>query len=175
MQRWYVARTKVRREVTTAAVLEQRGIETYLPILPAAHRSAPRVAVYEPLFPGYLFARLDATESEWLTARSAPGIAYFLGGGGDPTPVPDELVESIRTGLLRGKGETHRPPFKPGEIVVIDRGPFAGLEAVFDGWLSARGRVRVLLELVERLVPVEIHVGLLKLSTTDAEPRPVAV
>jgi transcriptional antiterminator RfaH len=142
------------REVAAAHVLMQRGLDVYLPMLPASARGRSRSAVREPLFPGYLFARLDLDSNAWLSARSAPGIAYFLGGDGAPAAVPDELIEEIRTRAEGSSFVRRRPRFEPGQAVVIRHGPFSGLEAIFDSNQSGRGRVRVLLEIVQRLLPV---------------------
>ncbi|MFN8637433.1 MAG: transcription termination/antitermination NusG family protein [Chloroflexota bacterium] len=158
VESWYVARTKMHREVATAHVLAQRGLDVYLPLLPPSSRPRARTVVREPLFPGYLFARLDVYSNAWLSARSAPGIVYFLGGDEAPTAVPDELIEEIRARAEGGSFAQRRPKFVPGQTVVIRHGPFSGLEAIFDSNQSGRGRVRVLLEIVQRLVPVDLHI-----------------
>jgi transcriptional antiterminator RfaH len=158
LQQWYVATTKVGREAATAAVLTQRDIEVYLPTAPPPRRAARRPTSGEALFPGYLFARLDLESNAWLRARSAPGIAYFLGSGDSPSALPDDLIHTIRQRAERGRSTQWRPPFEAGEAVIIKAGPFAGVEAVFDACLTGRGRVRVLLELVQRLVPVDLDV-----------------
>jgi transcription elongation factor/antiterminator RfaH len=158
MRAWYVAKTKMHREVATAHVLTQRGLDVYLPMLPPSRRSRSSTTMREPLFPGYLFAHLDIESSAWLTVRSAPGIAYFLGGEDAPTQVPDDLIDEIRLRAEAGN-LAQQPTFAPGEKVVIRRGPFSGLEAIFDGRQSGRGRVRVLLEIVQRQVPVVLNVA----------------
>ena len=46
---------------------------------------------------------------------------------------------------------------KPGDVVSIHDGPFAGYEAIFDGQVSGRERVRVLLSFLQnRKIPVEL-------------------
>ena len=158
MQNWYVARTKPRREVATATILAQRGIEVYLPVTAMRRRAPTRSAPGEPLFPGYLFAHIDINDESWLAARSAPGIAYFLGSELAPSPLPDDLIAAIRMRADLQSAQEPVIPFQQGDAVVIRSGPFAGIEAVFDGCLSGRGRVRVLLEMLERYVPVALDV-----------------
>ncbi|MCC7369106.1 MAG: hypothetical protein IT306_11825 [Chloroflexi bacterium] len=153
---WFVAKTKSRREAAATAVLQQRGIEVYFPTAPASGRSAAALAGHEALFPGYIFVRLAVETEQWLLARSAPGVAYFLGDGERPSPLPAELIDEIRARVDLRRGQRKLSPFQRGESVVIKHGPFSGLEAVFDGCLTARGRVRVLLEIVQRLVPVDL-------------------
>ena len=159
MQNWFVAKTKPRREAATAALLAERGVETYLPIF-APHRNRPRDL--EPLFPGYLFVRFDVdVPGDWLGVRSAYGISYFLGnqGAGDrmlPATLPDDLIDEIRRRVASQQGAIEGEVYRPGERVIIVGGAFDGLEAVFD-CRSGTARSRVLVELVGRLVPVSVE------------------
>jgi transcriptional antiterminator RfaH len=145
--------------VAATAILAQRGVDVYLPTVAPRRRATSSSTSGEPLFPGYLFVNLDIRSDAWLAARSAPGIAYFLGcGDGAPSPLPDELIEAIRQRADQQGDRQPVIPFRAGESVLIKDGPFAGIEAVFDGCLSGRGRVRVLLEIVQRVVPVALDV-----------------
>ena len=159
MQQWFVAKTKPHQETQASLVLERRGLESYAPLVPRS--PGHRAGALESLFPGYLFARLDMRTSQWVEARSAPGVVYFLGGE-MPASVPDELVEEIRQRVARGEYGARRPSFRPGERLRIIRGPLEGLEAVFDGSLSPSGRARVLVSMVSRLVPVTLELDQLR-------------
>ena len=79
-----------------------------------------------------------------------------------PIAVPDTLVEEIRRRSDRAILGGWQPPIERGDVVRIERGPFQGLDAIFDRSLSAKGRVRILLELVGRLVAVDLDVGMLQ-------------
>jgi transcriptional antiterminator RfaH len=175
VEQWFAVKTKPRLEEQAKAVLAQRGIEVYLPYLPARPRRGRRVAPVEILFPGYLFARLAIGTPQWVAARSAPGVAYFLGSGGIPSALPEELIDLIRTRCEAHQRDGWKPPFKRGDRVQIQRGPFAGLEAVFECALSASGRVRVLLEVVKRLIPVDMDCGLLAQPQTLRLPAALPV
>ncbi len=168
MLAWYVAKTKPRQEPQTAVVLGLRGLETYFPLI-AGQRRRRAGAELEPLFPGYLFVRLDATTPDWVVARSAPGVSYFLGidrldspREHLPSPVPDELVGEIRRRVESGEYAPRRPTYRRGDRVAIVGGPFDGVEAIFDGTLSPAGRSRVLVDIVSRLVPVSVHLDQLR-------------
>jgi transcriptional antiterminator RfaH len=158
LRQWFAVKTKPRHELQASVELARRGVETYLPQI--ATRRHPRAGTaLEPLFPSYLFVRLAFATSEWVSARSAPGVAYFLGPKGAPTPVPDELVEMIRVRVAARTEVGWQPPYKRNERVNIEHGPFAGFAAVFDGALSAAGRVRVFVETINRLVAVDLDVS----------------
>jgi transcriptional antiterminator RfaH len=158
---WFAVKTKPRREQQARDVLIDRGIEVYLPCIPAIRRSSRHGVRLEPLFPSYMFARLALGTPEWIVARSAPNIAHFLGAGADPTPVSDELVDQIRARVEGLLPKARVSPFAAGDVVRIEDGPFVGLEAIFDRTLSPSGRVRVLLELLHRCIPVEIDCQML--------------
>lgn len=157
---WYVLRARPRREAQVAAVLAGKDIEAYLPLLkrPARGGRGPRV---EPLFPGYLFVRLAIETEEWLIARSTAGVLHLLGSQGSPSPVPDELVQSIRQ-RVELEATRRAAPYHPGERVRITAGSFRDLDAVFDRSLSASGRVRVFIRMVGRLVPLDLSAELLR-------------
>ena len=152
---WYVARTKPRKELQAAATLTQRGIQVYLPTL-CKHKPRAGRRDWEPLFPGYLFAGLDVHSDQWLMARSAPDIAYFLGQQGRPTALPEGFITELMSRVELANRKDWSPRFKPGERVIITHGPFQYLEAIFDRSLSASGRSRVLVQLLHRLVPTEL-------------------
>ncbi len=152
MDEWYVLKTKPRAEQQVATLLEMRGAENYLPLV----RSRRNRSRMEPLFSGYLFCHLSIPSQKWVEVRSLPGVAYVLNAQGVPLPVPQDLVEAVRT---RAEFEnTFGSPcrFRPGERVLISGGPFQGLEAAFDRRLSPSGRAQVFINLLNRLVPLTI-------------------
>ncbi|HVM96767.1 MAG TPA: transcription termination/antitermination NusG family protein, partial [Candidatus Acidoferrales bacterium] len=89
-QRWFVISTKVRREQLAQEQLQRRGVTTFLPkvIEPARLSGRPTVA---PLFPGYLFIRIDLNE-QYFDVVWAPGVLRFVGFGAVPASVDDEVV-----------------------------------------------------------------------------------
>jgi transcription antitermination factor NusG len=155
MGSWYVARTKPLKEQEGAATLASLGAETYVPLLRRVSRRAGRREL-GPMFSGYLFARLDVSSDQWLMARSAPGIAYFLGNDSGPTPLPDGFIPSLRERVETTNKSGGPPRFQPGQPVMITHGPFQYLEALFDRTLTSDGRARVLVQIVGRLVPTDL-------------------
>ena len=153
---WLALYTKPYKEYKVRNLLSGRGIEVYLPEITVQQRSGQK---RKPFFPHYLFARLDPSSGIITDVRWTPGLRYIVRSGNRPVPVPDEVVEHIQRRL--SKMEVLRPEdrFREGDVVRIDRGPFEGVEAIFDRRLSAEGRVRVLLQLVNRLVATELDAG----------------
>ena len=71
----------------------------------------------------------------------------------DRTDAIERQVEQFNTSQKRMLLD-----LKPGDIVTINDGPFAGYEAIFDGQISGKERVRVLLSFLQkRQIPVELR------------------
>ena len=145
MKQWYVLRAKPRREAFAEGQLARAGVEIFVPRVRVQHRS--RLVSQELLFPGYFFARLDATLGQVHMASYTPVVLQVVSFGGQAAPVPDSLVEGIRERLTHSE----RDELRYGDRVVITRGPMKDVEAVFDRRLSALGRVQVLIDVLERV------------------------
>jgi transcriptional antiterminator RfaH len=102
-----------------------------------------------PLFPGYVFCRLDMTLSG-KAARYSPGVKDFLTFGSRIAEVGEEIIEALRERCPGGVAEIDPVNAKPGDVVRINEGPFSGLEAVFEEKLKGSERVAVLLEILGR-------------------------
>lgn len=155
---WYVVRTKPRSEATAADNLRSRGIEVFLPRLaaPFGRRALGGADHLEPLFPGYLFARLRLPD-DFDRVAWTPGVAHLLAlGDGVPVPLEDRVVESLRERAGGGEVLRPRPVLRPGDPVEIRSGPFAGLHAIIDRPCSAAGRIRILLDLLRRQTRLEL-------------------
>ena len=162
MKQWYVLRSKPKKEVSAATVLERAQIEVYLPQVPV-QRERGKVPSLVPFFPNYLFAHLDPDDGQLQMARYAQGVMYVVSYGDQPCPVPDDLVRLIKERLASSHGRAGAMEFRQGDQVLITTGALRNLEAVFDRQLSATGRVQVLVQMLQRLCRVDLHVGQLRL------------
>ena len=143
---WIVLRTQPRREPVAVRSVAARGVEAYAPRLPTSDERRALV------FPGYLFARPLPGTDDLLRIRSVPGIAYVLPRGGPPAELPESVIQ-----LLRRREAEPPQPLQRGEKVLVLAEPFRSMEAIFDRRLNAAGRVRVLLELVHRVVRLDLN------------------
>jgi transcriptional antiterminator RfaH len=146
MSYWTVAQTESQREHIAAKYLKRGGFESYLP------RIKKRKMV-EPLFPGYVFVRI---ERQWRAVNNTIGILHVLLAGECPAILQDEIMDEIRSredkrGFIRLPKKTH----ERGEKVRITRGMFADHPGIYDG-ASRKDRERVLLDILGRMVPVDV-------------------
>ena len=143
------------------ALLQKAGIEAYFPQVNMQKRPYKPLTL-EPLFPGYLIGRLNPVNGEIRLVQYAPGILYVVGYGGEPCPVPDQLIVSIQERLSRRNGQLAAMNYRPGDRVVITSGPLQDAAAIFDCHLSPKGRARVLIQILDRLCQAEVHIGQLR-------------
>jgi len=158
---WYVVRTKARSEGFAAATLRSRDVQVYYPrlvVAPWSRRPAESDGATEPLFPGYLFVRIDLGRDHARVAWT-PGVRSFVAFGDDaPEPVDESVVELLRRRADGGELLQPRAALRPGEPVEIRNGPFAGLLGIIDRPVSGSGRVHVLLEILRRKTRVDLDV-----------------
>jgi transcription elongation factor/antiterminator RfaH len=151
---WFVVSTKARREQFAQEQLLRRGIETFLPriLKPARFRLRPVIA---PLFPGYLFVHVDLDE-QYFDVAWAPGVGRFIGFGALPCPVDDAVIDFLHARIGPEGVVRVEPVFKQGDVVRITHGPFEGLIGIIENPGRGHGRVRVLMELLQRQTRVEV-------------------
>ncbi len=160
--KWYVLRSKPRKENVVWRQVCSKKIEGYYPRI-RVHPVNPRARKIKPYFPGYMFVHVDLDEIGLSTLRWMPHTLGLVSFDGVPAPVPDHFVHTLKQELKRinEAGGEVLDGLKKGDPVRIEAGPFAGYQALFDTRLSGQERVRVLLKMLgdERIVPMEVQVS----------------
>jgi transcriptional antiterminator RfaH len=152
---WYLIHTKPRQELRALENLERQGYECYLPLLPTEKIQQKLVAIVdEPLFPRYLFIRLDSSQSgkSWAPIRSTLGVSKLVTFGMEPAKVDHALIEFLRESEAKISEQPQRL-FDVGDRLLVTDGPFAGIEAIYQ-MSNGEGRVMVLIELLSKPVKV---------------------
>ena len=152
---WGVVRTRPRQEHRADENLRRQGYETLLPLRAVTLRRARRLVTSRaPLFPGYLFVKLDAARCRSIS--STLGVSQLItGDGGRPRRVGDGVIDEIRAncdaeGLYRDPTD-----YGAGDQVEILGGPFASAVAQVSSIASA-DRLWVFLDIMDRRVRVSI-------------------
>lgn len=156
---WYACYMMARREKKVHARLQERGIESFLPVVPRISQWHDRRKRIEwPLLPGYVFARCESAGLQ--SVLEVPGVAWLVESNGRPARIRDEEIESVArfASVLARSGMVPPPPvpFEPGQRVRVVSGPFAGVEGVV---LERRGRRRILVGLSGIGLGFEVDVG----------------
>jgi transcription antitermination factor NusG len=152
--KWFAVYTTPRHEKAVARHFEFRAIESFLPLYTEIHRwkNGCRVKVEQPLFPGYVFARVGRDGTTQVL--SVPGVLLIVGSGREPLALPDLEIETLRSGLRLRRCEPH-PYLVVGERARIKSGSLAGMVGVL---ARKKNNLRVVLtlELIMRSVAVEV-------------------
>ncbi|MEW6210159.1 MAG: transcription termination/antitermination NusG family protein [Acidobacteriota bacterium] len=174
MDNWYLLYTRASGEMEAARTLTslaerlKQNIEVFLPLVKERRsKGLYRFRTVEaPLFPRYLFARLDFEHVSAVSIRSSRGVQSIVTFGDQPATVPCCMIEEIRSRIVDGyvKLEEAPPPdcpFMQGERVEIRTGAFSGLTGVFLSYVPSKQRAMILLDclLLGRNKPVPIPVS----------------
>jgi transcription antitermination factor NusG len=153
--KWFAVYTSPRHEKRVDQYLSLRGIEHYLPLYHPRRRWADGsiVTLDLPLFPGYIFVRIDRRER--VRVLEVPGVLTVVSGPGcKPAPLPEAEIEALRAGLHLRRAEPH-PLLSVGQRARIRSGALAGMEGVV---VRQKGSLRVVLtvDLILQSVAVEV-------------------
>lgn len=142
---WYAIRTKPHQERHVELQLRRCGVETFLPCHEESRmiRRCRRI-VASPLFPGYLFGRLDL-KKHYRTVNYTRGGLGVVSFGSIPAKMDEEMIDLIRVRLRNGIFKPQGHCLIPGQTVRIRSGPMSGLEAVFQYQLTGQQRALLLL------------------------------
>ena len=158
MKNWYLIYTKPQKELVARENLERQGYEIYLPLARLRRRRMGKgVTRIEPLFPRYLFIRLDTKLDNWSPIRSTLGVSNLVKFGMYPSAVPDALIELLCDRCdEEGVQDIIPEEYKKGEAIRVLEGPMTGLEGVFLAKTS-NDRVMVLLDIVGKHTRVNLE------------------
>src|ERR1700693_1889373 len=93
-QFWYAAYTRSRHEKSVARQLEERGMESFLPLYRSMRRwKDRRQEVDMVLFPGYVFVRFHWRER--LQVLQLPSVLRLVTFNGLPAPLPVIELEAL--------------------------------------------------------------------------------
>jgi len=151
---WFALRVKSRHEKTVALAVRHKGFEEFLPLYRWRQTWSDRFKWVEmPLFPGYVFCRLDPENR--LPLLTIPGAIDFVSLGKNPAPIEETEIASVQAAV---RSEIAAEPcsfLDNGHRVRLKRGPLAGLE----GYLveaTPQPRIVVSLTLLRRSIAVDI-------------------
>jgi len=155
-ERWYVVHTLPFAEKRAQAQLENQQFRTFLPKRQKTVRHARKLrTIIAPFFPRYMFVVLDLNRDRWRSVNGTFGVSSLVMSGELPCPVPSGIVESMLA-LADPEGLLDlQPNLKIGASVRLAAGPFGDQIAVLDR-MDDSGRIRVLLNMLGRQVPVSM-------------------
>jgi len=138
-----------------ALMARNKGFEEFLPLYRARRRWSDRQKETEfPLFPGYVFCRLDPQHR--LPILTIPGVVHVVGIGKTPVPIEEREITAIQAAVRSGLSAEPWPFLEAGQRVRLEEGPLAGLEGILVG-SAKQHRIVVSVTLLKRSVAVAIE------------------
>ncbi|MGF6849012.1 transcriptional antiterminator RfaH [Chitinophaga sp. W3I9] len=126
---WYLIYTRSRHEKKVWSRLADKQIECLLPMRKTFKKLHDRCKyVDEPLFPSYIFVRLEDIKS-YYGGMDTEGVLSYVKCGKHAVRVNDSVINNIR--LIADKVEdveVSRDYFQPGHRLVISHGALTGVD-----------------------------------------------
>jgi len=154
IQQWYVVYSKPHKEECAQFYLRLKGIDVFFPqlLLPEPLKRRKRII---PLFPSYLFVKIKIS-TEFQFVQWSPWVKRLVCVDGVPTPLDEDVVAFLMQQATPDGVIAARSNLMAGQEVRITGGPFQGLLGIIQNPPDARGRVNLLLNLLNRQVKVAV-------------------
>jgi transcriptional antiterminator RfaH len=158
-RQWYTVYSKPQREEFAESQLRIKGLEVFLPklLLPNNGKKRKRIV---PLFPNYLFTRINIHSAEYGYTIWSPGVKRIISFNGLPAPIDSDIVDYLMKQANTEGLIPARSNLRVGQEIRINGGLFDGLTGIIQEPPNAKGRVRVLLRLLNRPTKAEVPVQL---------------
>jgi transcription antitermination factor NusG len=152
---WYALYANTRHEKLVAKQLEERSIETFLPLYRTWHRWKDRRKQVElALFPSYVFVRIG--EADRLRVLKIPGVVNLVSFNGRMAPLPEREIAALRDALENNIYAEPCPYLRVGKKVRVVRGPMEGAEGIL-ARKKDKCRVVISVDVLMRSVAVELE------------------
>ena len=155
---WILIYTKPKHEKRANESLRKQGFKTFLPLISPTNKIGNSTEPV-PVFPQYLFAQINSELGNWTKIRSSYGVNKIVMFSRKFTPIPEEIIESIKNKLDETESYKENVSFvdhKKGDTVSITNGRFEGIDAIFLSKKS-KDRVLLLLKLLNTSVEADLH------------------
>lgn len=154
--KWYAVQTMPRHEKKVSLELTAKAIECFLPTVSSVRQWSDRKRVIvEPLFTGYVFARLVAASPDRITLLRCNGVVGLVGMRGAGVPIAENEIHFIQR-IVKSRARYASHPFLTvGKRVRLRGGALDGLEGILQ---SVKGdeRLVVSVELIQRSLSLTI-------------------
>jgi transcriptional antiterminator RfaH len=136
--RWFVCHTKPRCEKKFAHLAERERFAWYLPLIRSVrHYGSQKKVFTKPLFPGYVFVRIEPERKARVYQQDLLVRALLI----ENEPLFLRQIEDVRAICASGLEAAIHPLMRKGTHVRVVGGPLSGLEGYVDDPVNPRGIV----------------------------------
>jgi len=112
--------------------------------------------VERPIYPAYVFAKIDLDTDLWHRIQSMPKVGKFIGENKRPTPVTQKDIDLILEKASKKEAPRPKVAFETSEVVRIIDGPFANFTGAVEEYDMISGKLKLNVSIFGRNTPVEI-------------------
>lgn len=136
--RWFACHTRPRCEKKFDALLRTEGFERYLPLVESVRRyGAQRKVFTKPLFPGYVFTRIEPARKNRIYQQDLLVRAIMV----ENESVFLHQLEDVKAICASGLEACLHPLIRKGTHVKVVGGPLHGLQGFVDDPANPKGIV----------------------------------
>ena len=154
---WVLIYTKPKEEIKANNNLINQGFQTFLPLISPTNKINKK-DILVPVFPRYLFAKINLDQSNWTLINSTYGVSKVVMFSDKFTSIPVHIIQGIKSKLDQAgiyRQNISIEDYQKGDSVSIKEGRLAGIDAVFVSKKS-KDRVRLLLKLLNTSIHAEV-------------------
>ena len=112
--------------------------------------------IEKPLYPAYVFAKIDLDTALWHRIQSMPKVGRFIGESKKPSPLGEKDINQILEKVHNRAAAKPKVSFEEGEMVRIKEGSFANFNGHVESFDMASGMLKLNVLIFGRNTPVEI-------------------
>ncbi|QJC55760.1 Transcription antitermination protein RfaH [Polaromonas vacuolata] len=162
---WFLAWTRPRLEIVAEQNLRQQEFDVYLPLYKSIKKNETgNHAVFEPMFPRYIFFRPSSVKQSIALVRSSRGVGNVVSFGHIPATISADTLTAIRLfEQVRNTTDIEKlNPIRKGAKVKFFNPAFEGIEGLIQS--ISKQRVTVLLEILGRQQVLTVTPNQIKLA-----------
>ena len=156
--KWLLVYTKAKEEQRAKKNLENQGFEIFLPMIAFAKLNQSKPTTLKAMFPRYLFVKINTELDKWTRIKSTRGVSHLVVFGQRLAAISDQVIAYLKSGADENdifRQNITRKEFQKGDTLVIEKGVFKNIEAIFLAKKS-KERVRLLLRFVNHQITADV-------------------
>ena len=162
---WLVVNARPNQERIALEHLKRQDFDTYCPMVAKLVRHARKAEIKpRPLFPGYLFVRLDPGHGRWRAILSTIGVRQLVRFGDQLGRLDEHFVDGLRQCERDGFIVAPVQRYSVGQDVEIKMPAFEGVIGKILA-IDEASRITVLIDMMRRSVK-------LKVTSENVAPAP---
>jgi transcriptional antiterminator NusG len=121
-------------------------------------KEGQKVQTEKRVLPGYVLVNMNLSDEAWTVVKGTPGVTGFVGAGTKPVPLSQGEVDRIlhHGAPAGGAAPKAQVEFSLGESVKVTSGPLSDFDGEIVDVNPDQQKLKVLVDIFERQVPVEL-------------------